>query len=99
MERAADDVRASFDLGSGRLFKAVLFLLGGGSRPYLFLAAHHLVIDGVSWRILLDDLDAAYRHAGRREEVEIRSQTTSFPDMAMQAGGHRAGGGVEPADG
>jgi amino acid adenylation domain-containing protein/non-ribosomal peptide synthase protein (TIGR01720 family) len=95
MERAADDVHASFDLGSGPLFKAVLFLLGGGSRPYLFLAAHHLVIDGVSWRILLDDLDAAYRQAVRGEEIDLGPKTTSFRDWAMRLGDHAAGGGFD----
>ncbi|MHC5701579.1 condensation domain-containing protein, partial [Streptomyces tirandamycinicus] len=32
----------------------------GGAAPGLFLAVHHLVMDGVSWRIVLDDLATAY---------------------------------------
>src|SRR5262249_46159068 len=49
-----------FDLTSGRLLTAVLRT---GERPRLRLAAHHLVVDGVSWRILIEDLDTAYRQA------------------------------------
>ncbi|MGJ3561974.1 condensation domain-containing protein [Streptomyces sp. INA 01156] len=40
----------------------------GPGRPHvLHLAVHHLVVDGVSWRLLLEDLDGAYRarRAGR----------------------------------
>src|SRR5438067_5110286 len=67
---------SAMDLGSGPLLKAVLFVFGHGRRPYLFLAAHHLVIDGVSWRILLDDLDRAYQQteigrASCRERVGV----------------------------
>jgi non-ribosomal peptide synthase protein (TIGR01720 family) len=95
MEKAADDVHASFDLGSGPLLKAVLFLLGGGSRPYLFMAAHHLVIDGVSWRILLDDLDSAYQQAVRGDAIDLGPKTTSFRDWAMRLGDDAAGGGFD----
>ncbi|MGH3990678.1 MAG: condensation domain-containing protein, partial [Pseudonocardiaceae bacterium] len=56
MEKIAGEVHAGFDLTRPPLLKAVLFDLGAGRRPCLFLAAHHLVVDGVSWRILLDDL-------------------------------------------
>ena len=42
----------------GRCSRAVLFDRGARTaRALLFLTVHHLVVDGVSWRILLDDLD------------------------------------------
>src|SRR5262249_52882862 len=69
MENVADDLHASFDLARGPLLTAVVFEVGAGRRPYLFLAAHHLVVDGVSWRILLDDLDTAYQQAVHGEPV------------------------------
>ncbi|MCA1681652.1 MAG: amino acid adenylation domain-containing protein, partial [Actinobacteria bacterium] len=61
IQQAVGEVRASFDLGRGPLFKAALFDLGAVQRPMLFVAVHHLVVDGVSWRILLEDLDSAYQ--------------------------------------
>ncbi|MFI5843335.1 amino acid adenylation domain-containing protein [Catenuloplanes sp. NPDC051500] len=46
------------DPDEGRMLQAVWF--DAGDRPgRLLLAAHHLVVDGVSWRILLDDLATA----------------------------------------
>ena len=45
------------DPGRGVMLQAVRFEAGSASR--LLLVAHHAVIDGVSWRILLGDLAAA----------------------------------------
>lgn len=49
------EAQAGFELGRAPLFSALLFELPDGQRLLLF--AHHLVVDGVSWRILLDDLE------------------------------------------
>ena len=50
-----NQAQRSLDLTQGPLLRAVLIdLQGAGQR--LFLAIHHLVVDGVSWRILLEDL-------------------------------------------
>jgi non-ribosomal peptide synthase protein (TIGR01720 family) len=95
MEKIADDVHASFDLECPPLLKATLFDLGSGRRPYLFLVAHHLVVDGVSWRILLDDLDTAYQHAARGEAIDIGPKTTSFRDWAQRLGVYVSAGGLD----
>ncbi|MEU3648454.1 non-ribosomal peptide synthase/polyketide synthase [Lentzea sp. NPDC034063] len=87
MEEVADAVHAGFDLRTGPLLKAVLFT--GGERPFLFLAAHHVVVDGVSWRILLDDLELAYQQA------DLGERTTSFVDWAKRLGEHVAAGGLD----
>ncbi|NEA47187.1 condensation domain-containing protein, partial [Streptomyces sp. SID10815] len=43
-----------FDLARGPLLRAVLHRRGPGRAPALHLAVHHLVVDGVSWRLLLE---------------------------------------------
>ena len=53
----------AFDLERGPLFRAALIADARGQR--LWLAAHHLVVDGVSWRVLIDQLTIALQ-AGRR---------------------------------
>ena len=95
MEKVANDVHTSFNLATGPLFKAVLFVRGLEQGPYLFLVAHHLVIDVVSWRILLDDLDVAYRQAVDRIPVDLGPATTSFPDWAERLGSHVAAGRLD----
>ncbi|MET8010137.1 non-ribosomal peptide synthase/polyketide synthase [Streptomyces sp. NPDC005271] len=95
MEKAADALHAGFVLERGPLLKAALFRLGDARRPFLFLTAHHLVIDGVSWRIVLDDLDTAYQQAVRGEPVDLGPKTTSFRDWARQLAGHVAEGALD----
>ncbi|MHB2050556.1 amino acid adenylation domain-containing protein, partial [Pseudomonas sp. VEM90] len=50
----------SLDLEHGPLLRAVLAQLPDGSQR-LLLVIHHLVVDGVSWRVLLEDLQQAYQ--------------------------------------
>jgi non-ribosomal peptide synthase protein (TIGR01720 family) len=95
MEKIADEVHAGFDLRCGPLLQAVLFTRSAGHRPHLFLAAHHLVIDGVSWRILLDDLDTAYQQVARGETIRLGPKTTSFQDWACRLTEHVAAGGLD----
>ncbi|MDX3187039.1 non-ribosomal peptide synthase/polyketide synthase [Streptomyces sp. MN03-5084-2B] len=93
LERIADAVHAGFDLTTGPLLAAVLVTADPAWRPRLFLAAHHVVVDAVSWRILLDDLDTAYRQAVRDVPVDLGPRTTSFRDWAHRLRDHvRAGG-------
>lgn len=57
--KAATAMQAGFDLETGPLWGAVLCdTADGGQR--LAVAAHHLLVDGVSWRILLGDLERLY---------------------------------------
>ncbi|HEX6355903.1 non-ribosomal peptide synthase/polyketide synthase [Actinophytocola sp.] len=87
MDETIAEIHRSFDLSQGPLLRAALFESGAGERPLLFLAVHHLVVDGVSWRILLEDLDSAYR------KVALRPKTTSFRDWASHLTEHALGGG------
>jgi non-ribosomal peptide synthase protein (TIGR01720 family) len=92
-EDFANEIHAGFDLTTGPLFKAVLFDRDG--KPWLFLAAHHVVVDGVSWRILLDDLDTAYRQAVRGQEIDLGPKTTSFQEWSNRLTEHVRAGGLD----
>src|SRR5436309_3236360 len=65
------------------------------SRPVVVLAAHHLVVDGVSWRILLEDLDTAYRQLVAGRPVDLGVKTTSFRDWAARLREHATCGGFD----
>jgi non-ribosomal peptide synthase protein (TIGR01720 family) len=95
MEKLADEVYAGFDLGRGSLLHAVLFIRGEGRPPCLFLVAHHLVVDAVSWRILLDDLETAYDQLARGEPVHLGPKTTSLRDWAHRLAEHVSAGGLD----
>jgi amino acid adenylation domain-containing protein/non-ribosomal peptide synthase protein (TIGR01720 family) len=80
-EKAAARVQTSLDLTSGPVFRAVLFE-DPGAQPRLLLCAHHLAIDGVSWRILLEDLATAYQSQRSGERAILPPKTTSFKHWA-----------------
>ncbi|MFI1741190.1 non-ribosomal peptide synthase/polyketide synthase [Streptomyces sioyaensis] len=91
----ARDLSAGFDLAGGPLLRSVLCRLGAEERPVLLLAAHHLVVDAVSWRILLEDLDTAYRAVRAGGRAELGPKTTSFRTWAERLSAHTAAGGFD----
>ncbi len=68
----------SLDLEKDMLIKVALFDLGKKAKR-LFICIHHLVIDGVSWRILLEDLHNLYNSA---LEERLPLKTTSFKEWS-----------------
>jgi amino acid adenylation domain-containing protein/non-ribosomal peptide synthase protein (TIGR01720 family) len=78
LERIAQETQRGLDLASGRLWRAVYFNLAGGQPPRLLVVIHHLVVDGVSWRVLLEDLQTACGQLSRGEAVRLPRKTTSF---------------------
>lgn len=80
--RVAADLHASFDLASGPTVLVALIDLGRAEPQRVFLAAHHLVVDAVSWRVVLEDLRSAYGQLQRREPVALPPKTTSFKRWA-----------------
>ncbi|MEV6977381.1 amino acid adenylation domain-containing protein [Kitasatospora sp. NPDC093806] len=68
---------AELDPRAGELLRAVLFH-GGPQGARLLLVAHHLVVDGVSWRTLLEDLEHAYRQARAGGPIDLGPRSHSF---------------------
>ena len=52
----------------------------------LLLVAHHLIVDGFSWRVLLEDLDLAYRQHAAGEANDLGTPTCSFRRWAEAMG-------------
>lgn len=76
----ATDIQAAMNLQAGPLMRLGLFLVQESS--YLLIAVHHLVIDAVSWRILLEDLGALYAAVAAGKKPVLPSKTTSFKAFA-----------------
>ncbi|QAT84764.1 non-ribosomal peptide synthase [Corallococcus coralloides] len=88
LEQAAATVQRGFRLEQGPLLHAALFERGEGQSQRLLLVVHHLVVDAVSWRYLLEDLETAYQHLGRGEPVVLPPKTTSFKTWAERLEAH-----------
>ena len=61
VQAMAQGASVEFDLRAGGLFTAIEYNLGVQRGRRLLIVIHHLAVDGVSWRILLDDLDKTYK--------------------------------------
>lgn len=81
LEQEASSLQASIDLANGPLMRVRLFRMDE-TRARLLLVAHHLVIDGVSWRILLEDLYAAYQQRSAGQAIQLPAKTTSIREWA-----------------
>lgn len=71
----------SFQFDGSTLFK--IRLIEMGDEDYVFLVAHHLIIDAVSWRVILDDLNYLYDHSDD-VDVDLPLKSTSFKQWAME---------------
>ena len=88
LRASASGLQAGLDLMRGPLMRAGLFRLGEGRGDRLLLTIHHLAVDGVSWRILLEDLQTAYRQLARGEAVSLPPQTTGYTRWAVGLAEH-----------
>ncbi|MBX8603063.1 non-ribosomal peptide synthetase [Pseudomonas cichorii] len=75
------DTQRSLDLQNGPLLRALL-VDGPQGQQRLLMVIHHLVVDGVSWRVLLDDLQVAYRQLADAAAIQLPAKTSAFRDWA-----------------
>ncbi|MFQ4145497.1 amino acid adenylation domain-containing protein [Chlorogloeopsis sp. ULAP02] len=80
----ATKLQASFNLGNAPLIRAAVFERGANQPSYLLLIIHHLAVDGVSWRILIEDFQTAYTQIQAGEAIKLPAKTTSFQQWAQK---------------
>nr|WP_281284851.1 non-ribosomal peptide synthetase [Azomonas agilis] len=78
-----DEVQRSLDLAQGPLLRAALLQRPEGGQR-LLLAIHHGVVDGVSWRILLEDLQVAYQSLATGQVPLLPAKTSSYQAWAAR---------------
>jgi len=82
-----NQAQASLDLAQGPLLRALLVdLAGGGQR--LLLVVHHLVVDGVSWRVLLEDLQHAVQQLAAGRQPSLPGKTCAYQRWAQRLEQH-----------
>ncbi len=86
IKTTAAELQARLNLEMGPLLRVAWFKLGRHEQQFnrLFIVIHHLAVDGVSWRILLEDFTTAYQHMSRGETITLPPKTTSFQQWAQQ---------------
>ncbi|XOI99323.1 amino acid adenylation domain-containing protein [Paenibacillus polymyxa] len=79
------ELQASMKLAKGPLVKLGLFKTDNGD--HLLISIHHMVVDAVSWRIIIEDFDSLYNG----QEHRLPTKTTSFQEWATVQKKYAAG--------
>lgn len=82
VEAKATDIQAGINLENGPLMKAGLFQCADGD--HLLLTVHHAVVDGVSWRILMEDFALGYEQAVKNENIRFPAKTDAYRTWSEQ---------------
>jgi amino acid adenylation domain-containing protein/non-ribosomal peptide synthase protein (TIGR01720 family) len=93
-EAEAAKEQASLNLSQGPIIRVALFNLGSHQPTRLLIVIHHLAVDGISWRILLEDLQTGYQQFSQREAIKLAPKTTSFKQWASRLAEYGESGAV-----
>jgi non-ribosomal peptide synthase protein (TIGR01720 family) len=77
--RLGQEIKSGLALQDADIFR-VLFIDGKDDKRRILLTFHHIVIDGISWRILLQDLMLAYAQWGEQKNIQLPPKSSSFQD-------------------
>ena len=80
-EKKCNELQTSMNLSQGPLVKAAVFKLSTGK--VMVLCIHHYVIDGVSWRIILDDFEVGVKQFKEKQEIKLADKTASYIQWAQ----------------
>jgi amino acid adenylation domain-containing protein/non-ribosomal peptide synthase protein (TIGR01720 family) len=79
---ATAQLQTSLNLVQGQLIRLALFECGPHQAARLLVVMHHLAVDSVSWRILLEDLHLAYQQLSAGKAIQLPPKTTSCKHWA-----------------
>lgn len=70
-------IKSSFDIGEDLLLRTCVFKLGK-EEQMLLITAHHLVVDGISWRIILEDFSDVLDQIANKKEAVLPQKTHPY---------------------
>ncbi len=82
IQRTADSIQSSLSLADGPLMRVAVFDLGPAIPSQMLWVIHHLAVDGVSWRFLLEDLQTAYQQVSADVPVQLPPSSASYQTWA-----------------
>ncbi|MEJ6472783.1 amino acid adenylation domain-containing protein [Pseudoalteromonas piscicida] len=74
-------IQRNLCISTGDILRIAHFSFANDGR--LLLVAHHLAVDVVSWRILLNDLSIAYQQWLAKDEINLPAKTVSVQEWAQ----------------
>ena len=73
-------IQASLDIKSGPVMAAAVFTGLSDGKDRLLIAIHHLMVDGISWRVIIPDLESSYQQIKAGKQVKLTAKTSSYQD-------------------
>ncbi|MER6051817.1 amino acid adenylation domain-containing protein [Streptomyces sp. NPDC001793] len=87
-----DRAQRSLGLTDGPLLRMVYLDHGGQRADQLYTVIHHTAVDGVSWRVLMEDLQRAYEALRAGRDVHLPPKTTSYKEWISRLAEHADAG-------
>lgn len=82
IKNKANQIQESIDLQQGPIMRLGLFKTPDSD--HLLIVAHHLVMDGLSWRVILEDFSAGYLQSLQQQEIRFQDKTDSYQEWASK---------------
>ncbi|MBL7481681.1 non-ribosomal peptide synthetase [Legionella bononiensis] len=83
LQAAFTQLQAGLNIQNGPLISAALVPMAEGTKDLLFLVIHHLVVDTVSWHLIINDLELIYKAKLAGVDADLPSKTSSFYDWVL----------------
>lgn len=83
ISKLGEELKGSFNIENGILIKGAMFKLNDTSK-LLLLTAHHLIVDGVSFRILIEDLYTIIDQKKNGISITLPKKSHSFKKWSEQ---------------
>ncbi|MCC5616017.1 condensation domain-containing protein [Nostoc sp. CHAB 5836] len=77
-ESAIRQLQSNLNFTEGPVVKVAFIKLRSQQNSYLLITIHHLLVDAVSWQILLEDLQIAYQQLSQGNAIHLSDKSTSF---------------------
>lgn len=82
IKHRSEAIHQSIDITKGPIAQMTLFTTSFGEQ-YLLIVVHHLVIDGVSWRVILEDIETLLQQESQGKELQLPAKTNSYQDWSV----------------
>ena len=76
------ELQKSLDIENGPIFRAV-YCQNKKQQGRLLFIFHHLLIDGVSWRIIQNDIEKMYSQYQQNKKLSLADKTSSYQDWSQ----------------
>ncbi|MCU7492539.1 MAG: amino acid adenylation domain-containing protein [Ignavibacteria bacterium] len=83
IRKISSSLQSELNIESGPLTRIAYFDLGENRNARLLIVVHHLIIDGISWRIILKDLETLFGQLKAGLEMKLPEKTASYQEWSL----------------